>query len=266
MAIKTLEELNREYLFAEFLSKLSSGYLNELPSEPVKPAPKPEPDPLAPLPAPLPEHPYRPLTKPLPEPPADNRTQESQNHSTERSFLREFESLAIKIAAIAGAVLLIFTVIYGLHYNVEPGMNPAVKDGDLIMYYRWDKRYKSGDLILVNFQGQKQVRRVIATAGDTVDITEEGLVINGAPQQEPGISQKTERYEDGIDFPVTIGENKVFVLGDARENATDSRIYGPVDIGDTQGKVITEFRRRNLSKNLQVSFRKTGCIYKDFDK
>jgi len=162
------------------------------------------------------------------------------------SLLREFGSLAIKIFLIIGAILLIFTLVYGLHYNVEPGMHPAIKDGDMVMYYRWDKNYKAGDLILVTFQGQKQVRRVIAVAGDTVDITEEGLVINGALQQEPEISQKTERYEEGIHFPITLGENEVFVLGDARENATDSRIYGPVNIGDTQGKVISVLRRRNL--------------------
>lgn len=36
----------------------------------------------------------------------------------------------------------------------------------------------------MNYQGKEQVRRVIATAGDVVDITEDGLTINGAPQQE----------------------------------------------------------------------------------
>ncbi|MCL1897131.1 MAG: signal peptidase I, partial [Clostridiales bacterium] len=162
------------------------------------------------------------------------------------SVWRDFRALGIKIGGIAAAFALLFTFLYGLHYDIEPGMHPAVKDGDLVVFYRLDKKYKPGDLLLLTFQGQKQVRRVIATAGDSVDITEEGLVINGALQQEPGISQSTQRYADGTAFPLTLGENQVFVLGDARENAADSRIYGPVDIKDTQGTVITLLRRRNL--------------------
>jgi len=94
--------------------------------------------------------------------------------------------------------------------------------------------------------GKKQVRRVVATAGDTVDITENGLMINGALQNEPGIYQETQRYAEGIEFPVILRESQVFVLGDARANTTDSRIYGPVNINATHGKVITIFRRRNL--------------------
>jgi len=169
-----------------------------------------------------------------------------QSLSRERSLTREFGALAVKLGIITGVILLLFTLVYGLHYNTEPGMNPAIKDGDLVMYYRWDKNYRAGDLILLTFQGQRQVRRVVAAEGDTVDITDEGLVVNGALQYEPEISQKTQRYEEGITFPVTLGKNEVFVLGDARENAADSRIYGPVNIKDMQGKVITLFRRRSM--------------------
>jgi len=164
----------------------------------------------------------------------------------EPTVWKELGALGIKIAVIIGIAALIFTFVYGLHYSVEPGMNPAVKDGDLVMYYRLDKDYRAGDLVLLTFQGQSQVRRVIATAGDKVDITEDGLKINGALQQERDIYQKTKRYAEGIDFPVTLGEGQIFVLGDAREGVTDSRIYGPVNISDTRGTVITLFRRRSL--------------------
>jgi len=164
----------------------------------------------------------------------------------EPSVWRELRSLGIKIGVIVGVALLLFTLVYGLHYNLDPGMNPSVKDGDLVIFYRWDKKYHAGDLILLTFQRKNQVRRVVATAGDTIDITEEGLMVNGALQQEPGISQKTQRYENGIAFPITLGEGQVFVLGDAREGAADSRIYGPVNAKDTRGSVIAILRRRNL--------------------
>jgi len=125
-------------------------------------------------------------------------------------------------------------------------MAPMVKDGDLLMFYRLDKNYAVGDLLLLSYEGKKQIRRVIAKEGDVVDITEDGLIVNGAVQQEWEIYQQTNRYEDGISFPVTVGEGQVFVLGDSRQNAADSRIYGPANIKDTHGTVITVIRRRNL--------------------
>jgi len=159
---------------------------------------------------------------------------------------REMRNLAIKIAVIATAFLLLFSFVYGLHYYVDPSMVPMVKDGDLVLFYRLDKSYAIGDLLLLNFQGERQLRRVVAKAGDTVDITEDGLIINGAVQQEPEIYQQTQRYEEGVSFPLTVGEGQVFVLGDAREYAADSRIYGPVNTKDTQGTVISILRRRSL--------------------
>jgi len=147
---------------------------------------------------------------------------------------------------IAGIAALIFRFVYGFHYNADPSMSPAVKDGDLVLYYRLDRKFRAGDLLLLGFQGQVQVRRVVAAAGDTVDITEEGLKINGALQQEQGIYQATQRYAEGVEFPLTLKENEVFVLGDAREGAADSRVYGPVNVEDAWGKVITLLRRRSL--------------------
>ena len=167
-------------------------------------------------------------------------------HAQERSVLKELGSLGIKIMIIVGMAAAIFTFVYGFHYNTDPDMSPAVKDGNLVLYYRCDKSYHSGDLILLTFQGNNQVRRVVAIAGDTVDITEEGLIVNGALQQEPDIYQITERYADGIEFPITLEEGQIFVLGDAREGATDSRVYGAVNVDDTHGTVITILRRRNL--------------------
>jgi signal peptidase I len=79
-----------------------------------------------------------------------------------------------------------------------------------------------------------------------VDITERGLMINGSYQQEPGIYEETPRYEQGADFPITLGASQVFVLGDSRGSATDSRIYGAVDTSNTLGTVIAVVRRRNF--------------------
>jgi len=162
------------------------------------------------------------------------------------SVLHDLGMLALKIGVFVVIAIVLFTFVYGFHYNSEPGMNPAIKDGDLVLYYRLSKDYDARDLALVNFRGETQVRRVIATAGDTVDITEDGLIINGSLQQEQEIFEETELYLDGPAFPMTLGPNQIFVLGDSREHATDSRLYGPIYKEDTLGKAITILRRRNF--------------------
>lgn len=162
------------------------------------------------------------------------------------NVLRELLLLLIKIAAIACAFLLIFTFIFGMYRNLDPEMSPAVADGDLVIFYRLDKNYVAQDTLVLVFEGKKQVRRVVATAGDTVDITEDGLIINGAVQQEPDIYFSTLPYKDGIRFPLTLKEGQIFVLGDHRTKATDSRVYGVVETGDTLGKVMAILRRRGI--------------------
>ena len=178
----------------------------------------------------------------------EKRSEEALSEQEPRppTVWRELGVLGIKIAVIVISLATIFTLMYGFHQNADPDMAPTIKTGDLILFYRVDKDYAIGDLLLLDFQGERQVRRVVARAGDTVDIAEGGLIINGATQQEPGIYEQTWQYENGADFPLTVGPEQVFVLGDARENATDSRVYGLVDVENALGSVITMIRRRNL--------------------
>jgi signal peptidase I len=153
--------------------------------------------------------------------------------------------LLVKIIVIILAYISLFTFLFGIVWYHDPSMEPAVKDGDLVIFYRYDKNgYLPQDVIVLQIDGEKQVRRVVAKAGDTVDITEEGLMINGALQQEPEIYQRTERFDGGVNFPLTVPEGQVFVLGDSRKESADSRIYGCVKIKDTLGKVMTVIRRK----------------------
>jgi len=175
-----------------------------------------------------------------------NRQPAAKDTRKKHTVWYDIGMLGLKIGLIIAIAILLFSFVYGFHYNGEPGMNPAVKDGDLVIYYRLRKDYDAGDLALVSFQGQTQVRRVVAAGGDTVDFAEEGLIINGSLQQEREIFEITELFSDGPVFPVTLRANEVFVLGDSREYAADSRLYGPVNKEDTLGKVITILRRRNL--------------------
>ena len=162
------------------------------------------------------------------------------------SIWKDLLFLLAKIGVIALVFVLLFTFLFGIMRYPEPSMAPAIKDGDLVIFYRGDHDFQPRDAVVLVVDGQKQVRRVVALEGDLVDITEDGLVINGALQQELGIYQKTERFTEGVDFPLTVPLGQVFVLGDDRANATDSRIYGCVKISDVLGSVMTVIRRRDI--------------------
>ncbi|MCL2806716.1 MAG: signal peptidase I [Coriobacteriia bacterium] len=181
------------------------------------------------------------------EDPLGNDFEAAQRRSTKpKTVWYDLGMLGAKIAAIALIGVALFTFVYGLHYNLDAGMEPAVRDGDLVVFYRWGTDYRAGDLAVVTYEGQAQVRRVVAVAGDTVDISERGLIINGSLQQERRIFFETVRYADGPELPLTLGPGEIFVLGDARENVADSRIYGAVRSEDTKGSVLSVLRRRNF--------------------
>lgn len=162
---------------------------------------------------------------------------------------QEVVFLIFKVFFICLFFLLMFTFVFGLYRVDEASMFPAVKDGDLVVFYRLNKTYQSGDLLMVKVDGKKQVRRVVAVGGDEVDITKDGLIINGYPQhglEASHVTERTERYEEGIDFPLKVAEGEVFVLGDSREHSTDSRIYGAIPTEDTLGQLMLLLRRRNF--------------------
>lgn len=174
------------------------------------------------------------------------RSNKNNNIVQETSVAQDIVQLLLKIAFIVLAVFLIFTFLYGIVRINDVSMKPAIKDGDLVIYYRLDKRFISGDVAVFEDDGRTTTGRVVAVAGDTVDITKNGLKINGAEQISQDIYYDTTQFKDGVDFPVTVGNGQVFILGDNRPQASDSRIYGCIDIKDVKGKVIAIIRSRGI--------------------
>ena len=174
------------------------------------------------------------------------KTTPSQPNKAQPSVLSDLLFLFLKVLMIGMFLVLFFTFMFGITQVQDETMDPAVKEGDLAIYYRLDKRYSKDDVVIVNIDGETQIRRVVALPGDTVNMDERGLVINGYSQIESDIYTRTEPYIDGITFPITLAQDEVFVLGDNRPKAVDSRMYGAVKVSATKGKLMTLIRRRNL--------------------
>lgn len=166
---------------------------------------------------------------------------------TQPSLLSDLLFLLLKVGVIVLIVIVVFTFFFGMARVRDNAMDPSLKDGDLVIYYRLDKEYLANDLVIVRKGDDEQVRRVVGIAGDRIDINRDnGLEINGYPQQEENIFSETLPVVGKTAFPVTVATGQIFVLGDNRKYALDSRTYGCVNLSDTRGKVIVVIRRRNL--------------------
>lgn len=154
--------------------------------------------------------------------------------------------LLLKIVILAGLLVTTFAFIFGIYRCSDNSMKPAFKDGDLDLYYRLENNYQISDVVVIEKDGDTQIRRIVAREGDVVDITADGLKVNGYLQQETEIYTETLPYKEGIEFPLTLGKDEYFVLGDNRINTKDSRIYGAVKKSEIKGNVITILRRRGI--------------------
>ncbi|MBO4881288.1 MAG: signal peptidase I [Firmicutes bacterium] len=177
-----------------------------------------------------------------------------QKINTAEHSVRQYQAFIIRIAALLLILWALFFQVIGLTHAPNADMYPRVDAGDLLLFYRLDRDVRSQDVVLLekvtpDSAGEKDLycARVVASAGDTVDISDDGrLLVNGSQMIESNIFSSTWRYEGFQEYPVTLGEGECFVLADRREGGTDSRYFGPVSKDEIAGTVITVIRRTNL--------------------
>ncbi|MDO4537167.1 MAG: signal peptidase I [Coriobacteriales bacterium] len=161
-----------------------------------------------------------------------------------RTFAQDLLELVVKAGIVAAAAFTLFTFVFGLYRVGDLSMMPALHDADLVFFYRLDKHYTASQLAVFENEGKLTCGRVVAVGGDEVNIDSRGLLVNGAYQQEPNITKDTTQVAGGVTFPLTVPAGSVFVLGDNRTGAIDSRIVGCIPTDDTLGMVVGIFRRR----------------------
>ena len=140
---------------------------------------------------------------------------------------------------------VLLTQVYLVTQASGNEMFPAVKDGDLVLGCRLEKDYAKNDVVVYERSGTLRVGRVLARGGDIVTLSESGVVeVNGSAQG-GGILYPT--YPKSLlSYPYAVPEDSVFILGDCRTQAEDSRDFGPVQCSAVKAKVITLIRRRGL--------------------
>lgn len=153
-----------------------------------------------------------------------------------RRVLSSTISALIVVAAIA---VLLSSLLLPVIQVSGDSMEPTMSDGDILLLKKTHK-FRYGDLCCVAWQNKLLLKRVIAIGGDEVSISEDGTVtVNDEVLDEPYVINKS-LGECDIEFPYTVPEGALFVLGDRRDTSIDSRNTVIGSVGDEQmvGEVI----------------------------
>ncbi len=190
-----------------------------------------------------------------------------RKHNKKDTGMNLFDWIQCIVTAILCGILIF--VFIGRIIGVDgSSMVPTLENGDRVILSNLFFTPKYGDIVVLKtdnplFEDHPLVKRVIATAGQTIDIDfRKGEVsIDGYVIEEPYIADLTRESED-FDGPVTVPEGFVFVMGDNRNKSTDSRssTVGLVDTRQILGKVYWVIIPGSGSDNKR-DWHRIGSVY-----
>lgn len=165
------------------------------------------------------------------------------NQNTKSGYDREHLGMMRKIR-IALGLLVLLAVTFGLLLGVavlrDDGMRPDYRSGRPVVYLRLGRDFRRGDTAVLRLpDGNAAVRRVVAGSGDSVDIRDGIAYINGLAERGNYSFTRTDPRPDGPAYPIILRAGEYFVLGDAREDAVDSRSFGLVRADEFLGRPLT---------------------------
>ena len=180
----------------------------------------------------------------------DPRTSGSSNETAKG---RKETSLIRWLLETALLVLLAFALAFGIRtYLVEPfivptgSMIPTIEIGNRVLAekitYHFIRPPHYGDIVVFpDPKGEHPhlIKRVIATAGQTVDLREGKVYVNEQQLIEPYTHNlPSNPLAPEFRYPFTVPAGDLWVMGDNRTNSADSRAFGPIPVSAVQGHAV----------------------------
>ena len=160
-----------------------------------------------------------------------------------RAILEIVQALAL--AVIISVFLNLFVV--QVTEVRQRSMEPTLLQSDRVLVSKIDYRLgrpQSGDVVVFNPTSDTSipfVKRVVAIAGDVIDLREGQLYVNGSASDFPEAKGVTAPQSPQIVYPYTIPDGQFFAMGDNRAASSDSRSFGSQPYDRIIGKVIVRF-------------------------
>ena len=182
----------------------------------------------------------------------DKDIQEHKPEDASRSNLWSEARLLLRdlIFALMIAVLVLVFIVQPV--KVEgTSMLPRLHDGErifvnkLIYYeeYRWAPKLDRGDIVVFWFPddpSKSYIKRVIGLPGDTVEVREGIVRVNDRDIEEKYLDPRLNLSHRSL-APIYVRPNYYFVMGDNRDNSSDSRIWGLVPKKYIYGKALFRY-------------------------
>jgi signal peptidase I len=141
-----------------------------------------------------------------------------------------------------GLALVIIVFLYQPVKVEGTSMAPLLSDQERIFINKFVYRFEPiarGDVVVFWYpldHSKSFIKRVVGLPGETVEIRQGVLYLNGKTISEPYVPPQ---YEDSSDFgPIRVPQDSFFVLGDHRISSNDSRVFGPVPSRFIYGRAV----------------------------
>ncbi len=152
----------------------------------------------------------------------------------------------IEVAVFA---LVFVAIIFAFFIRIVavdgPSMNNTLLNADNLILTKCFYTPEHGDIVVFNHEGKALIKRVIAVAGDRIEVDSitntvklNGKILNESYIKTPDPEYLADRSTEG---EIIVPDGYVFVLGDNRDNSTDSRVFGCVGEDQIIGKAVWRF-------------------------
>ncbi len=158
----------------------------------------------------------------------------------EPSFLSSIFSFLLMVAVVFGAAWVLRSFVIAPYQIPSGSMETTIMISDKLFSEKVSYYFRSpepGEIVTFDdpeVEGRTLIKRCIAVGGQTVDLIDGAVYVDGQRLEEPytnGLASHPLSTAAGVEiaYPYTVPQGYIWVMGDNRTNSADSRYFGPVN-------------------------------------